>query len=162
MTFTERFYDFLIFDKRKQVKILKIIQYTVIYIILIGFFGNLIDKLFPAFDNTKKIIYIYLEIAMQLILSTILIFFIRDFIYTLPLLISPYSTNVTSSVSYQGDIVITLILLNVQINLAKKILFIAERSTKEVVITTGKVADTSTNIVKDVAISSKNIVDTVI
>jgi hypothetical protein len=150
--FIDKFKELFILTKLRKNTLKSIIEYSVLYLILVSSIGFFIDRLFPIYNERKRKIYIFLEVCIQIILSTIAIYYIREFIILLPLL---FPFMIHSQSHYQhGDIIISIILLSVQQNLQNKInLFvrnsepnIVKKAVKTVHDTTSKI---TTQVIKD-------------
>jgi hypothetical protein len=158
--FINKFNELFIITTIKKRELSSIIQYSLLYLVLVGSFGYIIDRLFPIYNEQKKKIYIFLEISIQIIFSALAIYFIRGFVNIIPLVYQGIYTN-KKQVGYQGDIIISLILLSVQRNLADKMYFLA-RNTEPMIVkdVVKKTKDTTDKVVKDVKDVVKKTKDT--
>jgi hypothetical protein len=163
-TFMYRFRDIFVITPTRKNKLFSIIQYSFLYLILVSSLGYFIDRLFPRYNEQKRKVYIFLEVSIQIIISSLVIYYIREFVSIFPLIFDTVFVN-KSSIEYQGDIIISIVLLSVQRNLANKIYFLARETepkiVKEIVKTT---KETTTEVVKDttkaVKDTTKQVLDT--
>ncbi len=132
---TNRFRQLIAIDKIRYYKILEILQYTVLYCFL-GFFFAIVTnrishQLFTPFDETKEgsnyedILYLLLEVTVQICFISICIFYIIKIVKIIPLffkhdhIFKPYTTT-----AYAGGIALSFMFLKMQPYLSDKLEFI--------------------------------------
>jgi len=122
--FKKRLDNLLRFDKVRIHKLIKIAEYSILYVLIGGILGTIIEYLFPDYDPNKSNTEILKEIILQTILIGICIFYLRKIVKCFPyigLIDSDYSeTNNTFSFC-NGDVIISIVLIGTQTNFIKKI-----------------------------------------
>jgi hypothetical protein len=121
----ERLFNLKTFDKIRFHKIIQSVQYNILYIIIGGILGSLVEYIFPKYDENKTNFEIIKEILLQIILLSIVIYYISKIVKCIPYIGSfddnynPYQSDSLLK-AYNGEIMIAIILIVTQINLIKK------------------------------------------
>lgn len=113
-------------------ELLESIQYGILYLVA-GFGGGVVlDYSFPAYNERIPTGKLFLEVAIQCLLLTILTFYLRKVIKIVPFLLMasfgsksgyvPYTSE-----EYGGEVMIALVLLGAQFNLIKKLDLLSRR-----------------------------------
>jgi len=115
--------ELLRFDKQKFFELLKIIQFSILYIIFTIVLAHIIDVIFfnPYEDikNQSKF-KLFWEITLQTIACVIAIYYIRKIVKAIPFIFQHKLDDDWESV-YNGEIVVSFIFIGSQQNLLKKI-----------------------------------------
>ena len=115
------------------IQILNITQYSLLYLIIVGTIGYFIDRQFPVYDPDKHKLVLFLEICIQIVVSAIVIYYIRLYIRQIPFLFEKYGEHVNfDDYQYSGAVIISLIYLSVQRNLANKIYMLLKKEEKDI------------------------------
>jgi len=128
--------DFLRSDKQRFYEVLSIIQYSAIYGVTCFYLGVMIESLFPDANDNIETWKIVLEVLSQCILLTVSFFFIRKLVKSVPALptfftnrgelgFAPYRVT-----EYDGEFMLGVIFVGVQLNLLSKISILAHRVLK--------------------------------
>lgn len=119
----ERIYKHLVAtDITRKLKLLEIVQYAFLYAIITLLFSTTIEYLAPEPNENENILVLLIEIFVQCTVVAISVFYIRKIVKLIPFLYykyKKYQPYLTSE--YHGEIVISLVFLNTQIKLIKKI-----------------------------------------
>lgn len=125
--------DFFRIDNVRLVNILGSIQYGLLYAIVFFFGGIFIETLFPKYSPTAAFRTLALQVLLQCIVLTILIFYARKFIESIPGLMTFFPNKVNEEKliehglvpytldEYKGETMMSIILVGVSINLLRKI-----------------------------------------
>jgi hypothetical protein len=114
-------------------ELLETLQYGLLYGFVTFLSGTSIDKIFPEIDKEKSNGSLFLEILLQSMFLTIVVFYIRKFVKIVPFLFyipsqsgqpryKPYLSS-----EFDGEIIIAIILISSQVNLIAKIVELSER-----------------------------------
>ena len=116
------------FDLIRISKLLELIQYTVLYSILTIPLSILVENVFPAEDKYKSSLLIFVEIVVQMVILTILVFYIQKIVKLIPFMF-PLTKNYKphQSFEYNGEITIGFIFIGTQLNIMDKIDILTER-----------------------------------
>lgn len=128
--------DFLRGDKQRFYEVLSIIQYSAIYGVTCFYLGLGIESMFPNADEKSETWKIVLEVLLQCILLTVSFFFIRKLVKSIPALptfftnrgelgFAPYRVT-----EYDGEFMLGVVFVGVQLNLLSKISILAHRVLK--------------------------------
>lgn len=141
--FTAGMKDFFRLDKVRLVNILGSIQYGLLYAIVFFFAGIAIESVFPKYSPTAAFRTLALQVLLQCIVLTIVIFYARKFIESIPGLMTFFPNKVDeqklidhglvpySLDEYKGETMMSIILIGVSVNLLKKIERLAELGEKK-------------------------------
>lgn len=157
---SESLESILRYDKSRLNTVGRLLQDSVIYIVLFFLFGTLIEDLFPNFqvEKNKSSSVIILEIFGQLLLISFIIFYLQKIVSHIPYIGMSEIDNNDVSLPYCEQFIIIVILICTQTNLIKKIkhiynLFNHSRSKKEVQIFSEK--DNDNDKISDILNESK-------
>jgi len=116
------------FDLIRISKLLELIQYTVLYSILTIPLSILVENVFPAEDKDKSSLLIFVEIVIQMVILTLLVFYIQKIVKLIPFMF-PLTKNYKphQSFEYNGEITIGFIFIGTQLNIMDKIDILTER-----------------------------------
>jgi hypothetical protein len=128
--------DFLRNDKQRLYEVLSIIQYSAIYGVTCFYLGIGIESLFPDANENTVTWKLVLEVLFQCILLTVSFFFIRKLVKSIPAIptfftnrgelgFAPYRVT-----EYDGEFMLGVIFVGVQLNLLSKISILAHRVLK--------------------------------
>lgn len=129
--FAQRVRSIFQMDEIRIMQILEISQYTIIYFVLGFLLGSGLEIIFPDFDENSPLEYVIGEVVAQLLLFTVLVFYVRKIAKLIPFLfvinwdingdgkIPKYKPYLTAE--YAGEITIGLVLIGSQLNLLRKI-----------------------------------------
>ena len=112
------------YDKSRLATVGRLIQNSIIYIVLIFLFGVLIDDIFPSIDESKPVYIIILEIVGQLILISFIIFYLQKIVDHIPFIGGDFYESNDSSLIYAEQAIILIILISTQKSLISKIRYI--------------------------------------
>lgn len=110
--------------------VLESVQYAVLYMLTAFFAGVGLDFSFPHYDPTKPVPVIRREVIFQCIALVLVVYLTRLFVKSVPLLFPvhaaakfvPYQTA-----EFNGEMMMGLVFLGVQLNLVQKLDFLAEK-----------------------------------
>lgn len=110
--------------------ILESVQYAVLYMLTAFFAGVGLDFTFPHYDPKKPVAVIRREVILQCIALVLIVYLTRLFVKSVPLLFPvhsavkfiPYQTD-----EFNGEMMMGLVFLGVQLNLVQKMDFLAEK-----------------------------------
>lgn len=130
--------DLFRFDRVRLFQIIGIFQYTILYGFICFYLGSLLESLFPDADDTKKSIDIAKEVLGQCFILAVGLLYIRIFVKAIPaiptfFLSSSSKGHVDLSTAsyrfseYQGELIVSIIFIGVQLNLLTKISILAKR-----------------------------------
>jgi hypothetical protein len=109
-------------DELRIIELLESVQYGLGYLFVGFFMGVGTDMVFPVFDPKKDTFTVFLEVILQCITLVIVVFYCRKIVKLMPFLFAFNSKyRVHESDEYQGEIMIAVVLIGVQINLIKKL-----------------------------------------
>ncbi|NBR60642.1 hypothetical protein EB118_18825 [bacterium] len=135
--------DFFRTDKARLFQIVGIFQYTILYGVICFYFGAFLESLFPNATDDKDSWKIAMEVLGQCFILALALFYIRLFVKAIPALptvflpsksrgISDLSTASYSFSEYQGELIVSIIFIGVQLNLLSKISILAKRTLNSV------------------------------
>ncbi len=141
--FTAGMKDFFRFDQVRFVNIFGSIQYGLLYAVVFFFAGIGIESIFPKYSSSASFKTIAIQVILQCILLTIVIFYARKFVEAIPGILSffpklfdknnllrhgfiPYGVE-----EYKGEMMMSIILIGTSVNLLKKIGRLAELGEKK-------------------------------
>lgn len=110
--------------------ILEIVQYFVIYFILAFFGGNLLDLIFPDYDETKKSYIIFIEICTQVIVGMFIIYifeYLQKYIPFLFKFTNDYTPGQHNESAKASSKALGLVFMFVQTNLYSKLTLLRNR-----------------------------------
>lgn len=125
--------DFFRVDNVRLVNILGSIQYGLLYAIVFFFGGIFIETLFPKYSPTIGFRTLALQVLLQCIVLTILIFYARKLIESIPGFMTFFPNKVNEEKliehglvpytldEYKGETMMSIILVGVSVNLLRKI-----------------------------------------
>ena len=121
---SERFQKLIAFDKCRLHKVLQTAQYSIVYALVGGVLGTLVDFVFPAYDEELDDTKIFLDAVLQVIVVGIVIFYARKIGKVVPYIFGdedfcPYKKDYAAQ-EYQGDIILFLTMVATQTNMLKK------------------------------------------
>jgi hypothetical protein len=110
--------------------VLESIQYAVLYMLTAFFAGVGLDFAFPHYDPKKPVPVIRREVIFQCIALVLVVYLTRLFVKNVPILFPipsavkyrPYETA-----EFNGEMMMGLVFLGVQLNLVQKMDFLAEK-----------------------------------
>lgn len=118
----------------RVMELLESIQYGLLYLIVGFASGVALDYSMPAYNEQVKTSTLFLEVAVQCLILTIMTFYLRKLIKIVPFLFVigfPGSGKSTykpyQSEEYGGEVMIALVLLGAQFNLIKKLDLLSRR-----------------------------------
>lgn len=128
--------NFLRFDRKRLYEVLGIIQYSAIYGVTCFYIGLTIENLFPDADEKASTWKITWEVLSQCILLALTFFFVRKLVKSIPALptfftnrkefgYAPYRVT-----EYDGEFMLGVVFVGVQLNLLSKISILAQRVLK--------------------------------
>lgn len=118
----ERYKRLTNFDKIRRLKLIEIIQYTILYTIVTLPLSAILEEIFPEPDETKNKWIILLEVLLQTMMIAILVFYIQKFVKLIPFIYMGDKEYKEHKIfEYQGDITISIIFVGTQKNLFEKI-----------------------------------------
>ena len=144
---SESLESILRYDKSRLNTVGRLLQNSVIYIVLVFLFGTLIEDIFPNFqEKDKPSSLIILEIFGQLLLISFIIFYLQKIVDRIPYIGMSDFDNDDVSLPYCEQFLIFVVLISTQSNLIKKIKYIYNlfgnpRSQKEVQISSEREND---------------------
>lgn len=106
------------------------IQYVILYGIVTFYVGTWANELFPHFDKSKATHWIMLEVLAQTVFLVVCVFYIRKLVKAVPFLFyipGRFKYRPYLSTEFQGEIVISIIFISLQINLVKKLEELSKR-----------------------------------
>lgn len=113
------------YDKSRLNTVGRLLQNSIIYIILIFLFGTLIEDIFPNFqEKNKGPTVIIMEVFGQLLLISFIIFYLQKIVDHIPYVGMSDFDNDDTSLPYCEQFIIFVVLISTQINLIKKIKYI--------------------------------------
>ena len=122
---SESLESILRYDKARLNTVGRLLQNSVIYIVLVFLFGTLIEDIFPNFqEKDKPSSLIILEIFGQLLLISFIIFYLQKIVDHIPYIGMTNFDNDDVSLPYCEQFIIFVILISTQSNLIKKIKYI--------------------------------------
>lgn len=135
--------DFFRLDQVRFVNIFGSIQYGLLYAVVFFFAGIGIESIFPKYNSAANFKTLALQVILQCIVLTIIIFYSRKFVEAIPGILSffpsifnkdnllkhgfiPYGVE-----EYKGEMMMSIILIGTSVNLLKKIGRMAEIGEKK-------------------------------
>lgn len=130
-------------DQVRLTNILGSIQYGVLYAIVFFFAGIFIESLFPKYIATASFRTLALQVVLQCIVLTIVIFYARKIVESIPGLITFFPKKVDEAKliahgfipygieEYKGETMMSIILVGTSVNLLKKIGRLADLGEKK-------------------------------
>ena len=109
-------------DEIRILRLLEMLQFTIVYVILTMHLACYVDKMFPALDKTKSYIRLLLEIIVHFTTLAIFIFYIQKIAKLIPpvgFFYPKYKIGTTSQ--YNGGAIIGIVLIGAQKNLLEKV-----------------------------------------
>ena len=131
--FTAGMKDFFRVDNVRLVNILGSVQYGLLYAIVFFFAGVGIETVFPKYSASATFRTLALQVLLQCIVLTIVIFYARKFIESIPGLMTFFPNKINTEKliehglvpysldEYKGETMMSIILVGVSTNLLKKI-----------------------------------------
>lgn len=117
-----RIKDLTRLDTKRLYQVIEILQYSILYAFVTGFFGICLEKLFPTPDEKKSTHRILFEVLLQCMLSALSVFYLRKIVKVVPFILEKEKYYETHSVEeYNGEIMIAIVFVGVQKNLLTKI-----------------------------------------
>ena len=113
-------------DRKKKIvilKILELIQYTIIYTVTILYIGKFLNKYFPKLDKGKKKIQLLFEIILQMIVIVVIMYFVRKFIQFIPFIYHDKDYEQGGVSEVYGELTIAFVYVITQYKLGEKILY---------------------------------------
>ena len=115
-------------DEFRVMELLESIQYGLGYLFVGFFMGVGTDMLFPVYTSEKDAWTVFSEVILQCITLIIVVFYCRKLVKLMPFLFAFNSKyRVHESEEYQGEMMIAVVLIGVQINLIKKLDFLSKK-----------------------------------
>ena len=122
---SESLESILRYDKSRLNTVGRLLQNSVIYIVLVFLFGTLIEYIFPNFqEKNKPPSLIILEIFGQLLLISFIIFYLQKIVDHIPYIGMSDFDNDDVSLPYCEQFLIFVVLISTQSNLIRKIKYI--------------------------------------
>ena len=109
--------DLISFDKKRFKELTEIIQYSIIYIIVCLIFGIILNKISPDPDENEKTYIILIDLAIQSILISIFVYYIRKLCHLIP----PVFKMKKHTFAFNGNIMIAIIFFTTQTKIPRKI-----------------------------------------
>jgi hypothetical protein len=130
--------DFIRLDRARFFQLLGIFQYTILYGLVCFYLGSILESFFPDANENEKSWTIAAEVLGQCFIIAVGLFYIRIFIKAIPSIPtfflrgrsrghSDLSTASYRFSEYQGELVVAIIFIGVQLNLLTKISILAKR-----------------------------------
>lgn len=141
--FTAGMKDFFRLDKVRLINILGSVQYGLLYAIVFFFAGIAIESIFPKYNPTESFRTIALQVLLQCIILTIIIFYARKLVESIPGLMTFFPNKINTEKliehglvpysldEYKGETMMSIILVGTSVNLLKKIGRMAELGEKK-------------------------------
>ena len=129
-SFQEKFQDITQFDQVRLLHLLEIAQNMLLSFVTGFYIGHYLDELFPSYDDKKETYKIVWEVAGQLVLTVIVLFYLKKAIALIPFVFSGTSVYANSQTKEdQSGIAIgfALIFVSIQNNLLNKIKLLEKR-----------------------------------
>ena len=125
-------------DYTRLYQILGIFQYTIVYGIICFYLGVGLESFFPDADESKNSWAITWEVLGQTFVLALALFYIRIFVKAIPAIPTlfmakrsgtgrDFSTASYKFSEYQGELVVAIVFIGVQLNLLSKITILAKR-----------------------------------
>lgn len=126
----ERVNSLFLFNDIRVMELLESIQFGMGYLVLGFIAGVILDYSFPKFDEETKTKDLFLQLLGQGVALIILIFYVRKIVKIMPFMFvigkgdgyKPYQSN-----EYNGEVMISLMIVGAQFNLIKKIDLLSRR-----------------------------------
>ena len=132
------------FDQVRLINIVGTIQYGILYFISYFFVGLFIEYLFPRFTTKISLDSLATQILLQCLVILIAVFYVQKLVEAIPGILSffpnlfdrqklinqgykPYTID-----EYKGEMISSIILVGVQINLLNKIILLAKILTSKI------------------------------
>jgi hypothetical protein len=126
--FEDRLTKLITFDKIRLYQLLEITQYTLLYLIISIPTSVIIEEIFPEVDESKSTVRIMIEIILQMILLSILVFYILKIIKLVPFIFMSDKKYIAHNVfEYEGSVTLSFIMIGTQQNMISKIHIIRKR-----------------------------------
>jgi hypothetical protein len=130
--------DFIRIDRMRLFQLLGIFQYTILYGLVCFYLGSTLESFFPDADEAKSSWTIAVEVLGQCFILAVSLFYIRIFIKAVPAIPTFFlhrrtrghgdlSTASYRFSEYQGELIVAIIFIGVQLNLLTKISILAKR-----------------------------------
>lgn len=130
---TSKMKDLTKLDIERLGQILEILQYSLLYAFSAGFFGTLLEHLFPLPDESKKTHIIIFEVLIQCMLSALAVFYLRKIVKIVPFILEGGKYYEKHSIDeYNGEIMIAIVFVGIQKNLVTKIEILRNRFIKDI------------------------------
>ena len=114
-------------DELRIMELLESIQYGLGYLFIGFVLGVGTDMLFPVYTTEKDTLTVFSEVVLQCIMLIIVVFYCRKIVKLMPFVFAfNPKYRVHESDEYNGEIIIAVVLIGVQINLIKKIDFLSK------------------------------------
>lgn len=129
-SFQEKFQDITQFDQVRLLHLLEIAQNMLLSFVTGFYIGHYLDELFPKYNDKKETYKIIWEVAGQLVLTVITLFYLKKVIALIPFVLSGTSAYANSKTKEdQSGIAIgfALIFVSIQNNLLNKIKLLEKR-----------------------------------
>ena len=129
-SFQEKFQDITQFDQVRLLHLLEIAQNMLLSFATGFYIGHYLDELFPSYNDKKETYKIVWEVAGQLVLTVITLFYLKKAIALIPFVFSGTSVYANSQTKEdQSGIAIgfALIFVSIQNNLLNKIKLLEKR-----------------------------------
>jgi hypothetical protein len=110
------------FDVVRRLKLIQIIQYTILYTLIAIPLSAIIEYLFPEPDENKNKLMILFEILLQMVFLGIVVFYVQKIIRLVPFIfMSEKALKKRKILEYGGEVTIGLIFVGTQNNLFEKV-----------------------------------------
>lgn len=109
-------------DNIRVLRLLEILQFTIIYVFLTMHLACYIDRMFPTLDRNKSYFRLLVEIIVHFTVLAIFIFYIQKIAKIIPpigIFYPKYKIGTTSQ--YNGGAIIGIVLIGAQKNLLEKV-----------------------------------------
>ena len=121
------------FDKIRQLKLLEIIQFSILSFLCGAAASILIDKLFDKLDKItpgkglfgkKTVFFVLLEILLEMILTAFCYFYIKKILLIIPPWFSHKSFRAYTTVQYTLNFILTYTFINFNSNIKQNISYV--------------------------------------
>lgn len=128
-------------DRARLYQLIGIFQYTILYGIICFYLGAFLESMFPDADENKKSFIIAAEVIGQCFALSVGLMYIRMFVKAMPAIptfflpgkgkgVRDLSTAAYKFSEYEGELIVSIIFIGVQLNLLSKINILTKRVLK--------------------------------